>query len=79
MGEFAGDRRRVAHTIARALQGFAHGLQVPPGDGGNLPKGEALDTIEKKSFAVGATRTAQRSLQTKVNRVRDLGEEFQKT
>src|ERR1022692_562340 len=60
--ELAGDRRRAAHTVAGPLHGLAHGLRMPAGDGGNFVEREALDTIEEKSFAVGAVDAAERGL-----------------
>src|SRR5271156_1989527 len=60
--KFAGDGRSLANTVARAMHGPAHGPHMPPGDGGNFVKREALDTIEEKSFAVGAVGAAKRGL-----------------
>ena len=59
MVELAGDGRRVANAIARPLHGFAHGLRMPAGDGGNFVEGKALDTVEEKRFAVGAVGAAE--------------------
>src|SRR5208283_4672744 len=35
---------------------------MAPGDGGNFAQGKTLDTVEKKSFAVGAAGAAERGL-----------------
>src|SRR5580658_2154028 len=62
MVEFAGNGRRVANTIPRPLHRIAHGLRMPPSDGGNFIEGKPLNAVQEKRLAVGAIGSAERGL-----------------